>query len=133
MSGQAVVARGKAEAASNVGNGNDPALEVDHPERDRRGLREGRHGDHRQDPLPRRQRKGIALPLEEEDDELGLGTLNGGVHGATSYHQTGPSLSALLYQGRSACMTRRIAGSKSVYRVALETKSSAPAASAASR
>ena len=64
---------GEAEAASQVEDGDNRTVEIDHTESHRRSLGERRHRDHGQHTLHHRKRQSVLLLCEEEDDQVESG------------------------------------------------------------
>jgi len=95
--GKAVAGR-TAEPAADIQDWKDLAVEVDDAEGDGRRLGERRHGNHGQDPLNRRQGKGIRQSIEVKDDQANHGTRQSGATRVSSHGESVSVLDPLLHE-----------------------------------
>src|SRR5690349_9649741 len=86
MGCQSVLVRGEAAAASQVEDGDDRTMEIDHTESHRGRLWERRHRNHGQHTLHHRKRQSVLLLGEEEDDQVDNGRRQVSRHRAMLYY-----------------------------------------------
>lgn len=79
---QAVYLRREPEPMPDVEDRNDLSVDVDDSEGYSRQVRERCHGNHRKDSIHRKDRERIALVMDQEDDQLKDGALQGRAHDA---------------------------------------------------